>query len=51
MGNLIEIEAMKKFINVDIQRNKLDKILYYKKLTEVGWSIINVKVQRFGLVL
>ena len=45
-GNLIEAEARRRFENVDCQRTKLEKILYYKKLTEVGWAIINVKVQK-----
>ncbi|MDP4285619.1 MAG: TDP-N-acetylfucosamine:lipid II N-acetylfucosaminyltransferase [Bacteroidota bacterium] len=45
-GDLIEAEARKMFPNADIQRKKLDKTLYYKKLTEVGWSIINVRVQQ-----
>lgn len=45
-GDLIETETLKKFPKADIQRNKLDKDLYYKKLTEVAWSIINVKVQQ-----
>ena len=45
-GNIIEKEALKRFSNIDVQRNKLDKELYYKKLTEVGWLIINVKVQQ-----
>lgn len=45
-GDLIETETLKKFPKADIQRNKLDKASYYKKLTEVAWAIINVKVQQ-----
>jgi dTDP-N-acetylfucosamine:lipid II N-acetylfucosaminyltransferase len=45
-GNIIENEALKRFTKADIQRNKLDKLSYYKKLTEVGWAIINAKVQQ-----
>jgi dTDP-N-acetylfucosamine:lipid II N-acetylfucosaminyltransferase len=45
-GDLIEAEARKKFVNADIQRDKLDKTLYYQKLTEVGWAILNAKVMK-----
>jgi hypothetical protein len=45
-GNIIEAEARKRFPNAEILRKKLDKPAYYHKLTEVGWSIINVRVQQ-----
>jgi hypothetical protein len=45
-GNLIEKEAKKLFNDPDIQRDKLGISAYYQKLTEVGWAIINVKVQQ-----
>ena len=45
-GNLIEKKAKRLFPNSEIQREKLDSFLYHKKLTEVGWCIINVKVQQ-----
>jgi hypothetical protein len=45
-GNLIEKEAFKKFKAPDVQRQKLDSVTYSRKLTEVGWAIINVKVQQ-----
>jgi dTDP-N-acetylfucosamine:lipid II N-acetylfucosaminyltransferase len=45
-GNLIKTEAQKKFINVDVLEEPLERDKYYEKLTEVGWAIINVKVQQ-----
>jgi len=45
-GSLIEKEAIKKFATVDVQRQKLDSAAYSRKLAEVGWAIINVKVQQ-----
>jgi hypothetical protein len=45
-GDVIEAEAEKRFPNAEILRKKLEKPAYYEKLTEVGWSIINVKVQQ-----
>jgi len=45
-GNQIENEARKRFNSLDVQRNKLELSAYYQKLTEVGWAIINVKVQQ-----
>lgn len=45
-GNIIEAEARKKFNDVEVQRHKLEFAAYYQKLTEVGWCIINVKVQQ-----
>jgi len=45
-GNLIEKKARQQFKLLDIQRKKLETVAYYKKLTEVGWSIFNIKVQQ-----
>jgi hypothetical protein len=45
-GNLIKEFAQRKFNKVEIQQQKVDAIHYYKKLTEIGWAIINVKVQQ-----
>ena len=45
-GNIIKQEARKKFIHPDIQEKKLESTEYYKKLTEVGWAIFNMKVQQ-----
>lgn len=45
-AKLIKMEAQKKFINPEVLEKKLDPDNYYQKLTEVGWAIINVKVQQ-----
>jgi hypothetical protein len=45
-GDIIQAEAIKRFPHAEILRNELEKSLYYQKLTEVGWAIINVKVQQ-----
>ena len=45
-ANLIRSEALKKFADAEILTKKLEKPDYYDKLTEVGWAIINVKVQQ-----
>ncbi len=45
-GNLIENIAHKKFIRPDVQRNKVDSVSYSKKLSEIGWAIINAKMQQ-----
>lgn len=45
-GGLIKNEALKRFKDIEILEEKLDSISYYKKLTEVGCAIINVKVQQ-----
>ncbi|MEO6812463.1 MAG: TDP-N-acetylfucosamine:lipid II N-acetylfucosaminyltransferase, partial [Ginsengibacter sp.] len=45
-GRLIEREARKRFPAVEVQKEKLDSLSYYKKLTEVACCIINVRVQQ-----
>lgn len=45
-GDIIQAEAIKRFPHVEILRKELEKSMYYQKLTEVGWAIINVKVQQ-----
>ncbi len=45
-GDLIKEEARKKFTDLEILKERLDKDEYYQKLTEVGWAIFNVKVQQ-----
>ena len=45
-GNLIKEEARKKFTNVEVLENKIERDAYYQKLTEVGWAIFNTKVQQ-----
>lgn len=45
-GRLIEREARKRFSAVEVQKEKLDSLSYYKKLTEVACCIINVRVQQ-----
>ena len=44
-SNIIK-ESSEKFINVEVIRKKLERNMYYEKLTEVGWAIFNVKVQQ-----
>ena len=44
-GDCIEKEARARFNNLEVLRENLSKSLYYKKLKEIGWVIINVKVQ------
>lgn len=45
-GSIIKKEAINKFINVEILENKLERDMYYEKLTEVGYAIFNAKVQQ-----
>lgn len=45
-GNIIKKEALKKFTNVEILEKDVDSNIYYKKLTEVGWTIFNAKFQQ-----
>ncbi len=45
-GEIIKLKAQKMFINAEVLEEKLDADKYYQKLTEVGWAIINVKVQQ-----
>lgn len=45
-GNLIKKAANSYFKNVEILENKIDRSEYYRKLCEVGWAVINVKVQQ-----
>lgn len=45
-ANIIENEAASRFSNVEVLEKKLDRPDYYEKLTEVGWAIINAKVQQ-----
>jgi hypothetical protein len=45
-GDIIQSEAIKRFPHAEILRKELEKSLYYQKLAEVAWAIINVKVQQ-----
>jgi len=45
-GDVIEKEAKKRFPHAEVIRDKMEKEVYYRKLGEVGWSIINVRVQQ-----
>ena len=45
-GSLIKKAAHFYFDHVEILEKTLDKSVYYRKLSEVGWAIINVKVQQ-----
>ena len=45
-AGIIKREAQQRFINVEILEKKIERDSYYKKLTEVGWVIINAKVQQ-----
>ena len=44
-ANVIKNEAAEKFRNLEVQEEKLENIAYSRKLADVGWSIINGKVQ------
>ena len=51
-GSIIKQEAQKKFKDLEVLEEKLERTAYYQKLTEVGWAIINVKVQQgFGNIM
>ncbi len=43
---IIKRMALEKLKNVEILESKMDILDYYKKLTEVSWVILNVKVQQ-----
>jgi dTDP-N-acetylfucosamine:lipid II N-acetylfucosaminyltransferase len=43
---VIKREASRVFKNISIQEEKLDSVIYYKRLTKVSWAIINSKVQQ-----
>lgn len=45
-GDLIKETARFYLKDLEILENRLDKPAYYQKLQEVGWAIINVKVQQ-----
>jgi hypothetical protein len=45
-ADCIEREARTRFKNLEVLRQNLEKSQYYKKLKEIGWVIINVKVQQ-----
>jgi hypothetical protein len=45
-GNIIKREAQKKFTNVEILEKDVERNMYYKKLTEVGWAIFNTNFQQ-----
>lgn len=45
-GKIIKMAALEKFKFAEILENKLERDAYYKKLTEVGWAILNTKVQQ-----
>ena len=45
-GNIIKEEAQKKFTNVEVLEKQLERNIYYKKLAEVGWAIVNAKIQQ-----
>ena len=45
-ADLIKEAAIGDFKEVEILEDKLDKADYYKKLCEVGYAVINVKVQQ-----
>jgi dTDP-N-acetylfucosamine:lipid II N-acetylfucosaminyltransferase len=45
-GSIIAKEAGRRFTTTDILTEHLALPAYYNKLTEVGWAIINVKVQQ-----
>lgn len=45
-GIMIKEIAGNKFKKIEVLEEKLESYLYYQKLTEVGWAIINAKVQQ-----
>lgn len=45
-GDIIKKIAKNSFSDIEFLETKLEKVEYYKKLCEVGWAVINVKVQQ-----
>ena len=45
-AGIIKRYATEKFRNLEVLQDKIEPAAYYQKLTEIGWAIINVKVQQ-----